>query len=405
MKSSRLVLAAFFSLSFLISSFADSGRREIERLQNELETTRLQIDFLDLRSRDVLSQQRTLEKRVATQKKKLKELDKQIVEIKARYDSTRLAIEQLQLRTREDRARFDSVVKRFKGRLVHLHKTRQSSLIAGVFSSADLNTFLNRYQMVRYLLVHDREMIEKLVKERDVMRSRENILHEEQRKLEGVRESLNKVREEQDHQVKALSAMLQTLVMERKLLVERQKGLAKSSEKMESEISRLAAAQVRTPPSDVKVPRGKKPPPQVYSSAHAGKAQKKGRHDPPSSEPRFLWPVREINRVTHKYDQFSVPRAIEIQVTGEQDVIATAKGRVSFRGPLGQLGNVVILAHGQGFSTVSGNLDEILVGLGQVIESGVAIGRIYGWTNNLFYYEIRFGGSTRNPLELLASRD
>ena len=103
----------------------------------------------------------------------------------------------------------------------------------------------------------------------------------------------------------------------------------------------------------------------------------------------------------YKFGNASEVRAIEIPIQKPTEVRALAEGKVQFKGPLGRFGNVIILGHRKGFSSVYGNLDEIWVGLHQIVAAGEELGKIIGARNTYLHFEIRFGGKNRDPLAYL----
>lgn len=82
-------------------------------------------------------------------------------------------------------------------------------------------------------------------------------------------------------------------------------------------------------------------------------------------------------------------------------VYAAAGGRVTFTGVSGGYGNLIIVAHGNGYNTYYGHLSKIYVKTGQKVHRGSLIGRV-GATGRVtgphLHFEIRENGKPQDPL-------
>jgi murein DD-endopeptidase MepM/ murein hydrolase activator NlpD len=79
-------------------------------------------------------------------------------------------------------------------------------------------------------------------------------------------------------------------------------------------------------------------------------------------------------------------------------VRAVYKGRVAFADEYAQYGRAVILDHGSGYYTVSGNLGGIDVQVGDEVAAGDRIGSVgAGAKGPMLYFELRRGTMTVNP--------
>ena len=122
----------------------------------------------------------------------------------------------------------------------------------------------------------------------------------------------------------------------------------------------------------------------------------------------FIWPVR--GRVTSPFG----PRVLNgrkefhagIDIGGPTgtNIAAAESGRVSYSGYMRGYGNVIVLSHDGGFSTVYGHCSVRLVKKGQYVNKGTIIGKV-GRTGNAtgphLHFEVRLGGKPVNPLSYL----
>ncbi|RCK81105.1 MAG: metalloendopeptidase [Candidatus Ozemobacter sibiricus] len=397
------LLALGFGLMAEVGGSAGPAER-LARLQEQLEALRLQGEFLDLKVKDTRAHVRKLEAQIARQQEKIAALQAETAALASETARLEQQILDLGVALQEGRRRMAAIRQRFLARLVHLHKIRQGTLVTSIFSARDLNTFLNRFQMVRYLLQSDRQLLEALGAQAAQLAADARTLQARQSRQAELVELNRRKQEELTVEMNSLSAMLETLLLERRVFQARQEKLKQTRAALEQEIARVEAARARRP-AEVEPAGGPEaapdpapstgpPPPSQVPPASGSVAANPGRLP-------FRWPVRQVLPRGYEPTPPGHPPGLEIAIQGETEVLAAARGKVLFKGPLGQFGNLVILGHKQGFSTVYGNLDDVWVGLGQVVEAGEVIGRLLGTRQTRLHFEIRFAGRHEEPLPFL----
>jgi len=89
---------------------------------------------------------------------------------------------------------------------------------------------------------------------------------------------------------------------------------------------------------------------------------------------------------------------LEIHATVGSTVRAVYAGRVAFADRYGPYGRIVILDHGDHYYTVSGDLDEVDVKIGQDVGAGERIGTVGDdGQGPMLYFEVRHGSQTIAP--------
>jgi septal ring factor EnvC (AmiA/AmiB activator) len=145
----------------------------------------------------------------------------------------------------------------------------------------------------------------------------------------------------------------------------------------------------------------------------ADKARTEGRNPQPYSGDfarglgQLEWPVRG-DVVTHfgvethpKFGTQIRNDGIDIAAGIGTTVHAVAKGRVDFANDDYEgMGGMIVLNHGDGYFTLYGHLDAVLVSSGQEVQPGDAIGRV-GDAGSLkgpiLHFEVRKGSAAQNP--------
>ena len=98
-------------------------------------------------------------------------------------------------------------------------------------------------------------------------------------------------------------------------------------------------------------------------------------------------------------------KGIEIAAPSGSDIKAIYNGRVLYADWLKGYGKIIIIDHGEGYYTLSAHTSELLKKVGDEVKAGETIALV-GDTNSLkgscLYFEIRYHGNPKDPLEWLA---
>ncbi len=134
---------------------------------------------------------------------------------------------------------------------------------------------------------------------------------------------------------------------------------------------------------------------------------------PPLTKPgRLAWPLRGTItspfgvRVHPVFKTKLQHTGIDIDGDMGDPVKAAGVGEVIFAGVLRGYGQIIILDHGGGLSTVYAHLSRILVREGQRVQTGQEIGKVGSTgtsTGPHLHFEVRENGNARNPTSYLGS--
>lgn len=126
---------------------------------------------------------------------------------------------------------------------------------------------------------------------------------------------------------------------------------------------------------------------------------------------KFIWPVPQ-RRITSSFGMRVHPKfRTKIQHTGIDigspkgtPIKAAGAGEVIFTGWLRGYGQVVIIDHGSGYSTVYAHMSKILTEDGASVKTGTVIGQVGQTgvaTGPHLHFEVRVNGKAQNPLKHL----
>ena len=121
----------------------------------------------------------------------------------------------------------------------------------------------------------------------------------------------------------------------------------------------------------------------------------------------FPWPckgevISKFGKIRHpKYNTTTRNNGIDIRAEKGSPVYAVGSGRVSYSGRFLGYGNIILIEHKNGFYSLYGHLDKIMVRLADRVTTGQQIGTV-GDTGSLsgpmLHFELRQGGKPVNPL-------
>jgi len=325
---------------------AEAFRREAERYLAELEA----IDLEVIRSR---RSQRDLRRR---QKKAERELD-----------DTRTALQQIEVSLVDAQEALNA-------RLVALYKARGARGVPVLYAAGDLQAGLRTYASMTRVIEQDAKLFERYTRLRDDYAEKED----------EARGLLVDIAGTESEYLKRKRAEKQKLV-ERRNLVDLLRTRADRSLRVAGELRELAASleqELRSRGGEVRV---------QSPGLQRGRVPR-----PVSGDVR----LRFGRQVDVEYQTTTQRMGIEIDAASGQPVRAVGAGRVIFADYFRGYGQMVIVDHGGGTTSVSGYLAELAVQPKDAVLAGQVIGTV-GETGSLsgpgLYFEIRKDGKPVNP--------
>ena len=123
-----------------------------------------------------------------------------------------------------------------------------------------------------------------------------------------------------------------------------------------------------------------------------------------------VWPARGwvTSDFGQRLDPYTADRmmhaGMDIAAEPGKPIYAPSNGTVTFAGPEGNYGNVIVLDHGYGIKTRFGHLAEMLVKTGERVKRGEQVGSVGNTgrsTGPHLHYEVRVNGIPQNPRKFL----
>jgi murein DD-endopeptidase MepM/ murein hydrolase activator NlpD len=248
--------------------------------------------------------------------------------------------------------------------------------------------------MVKYLLENDKKLISQLKEKQQELSTATSELKKKQNQQADVKKELAGKRTKVRLENSSLQAMLKTVVLEKKIFLQKQKKLDSSKNDLEKEIQKIETARSANARSFEK-DLAPTPPPKEVTPATLPDSSPEG-----AKVMLFNWPVDKAKLKFYKAIGSEKTAALQIEAREQCEILAAGRGKVLYKGAISGLGNVIILGHHKGFSTVYANVGDIWVGMGQIVDKGETIGRLFA-QNHPLHFEIRFAGKKQLPLSYL----
>jgi murein hydrolase activator len=373
----------FFAPAAMSEETAADKKRELERIQRELEQKQSDLKRASRKERSVLADLDKIDRDIQTGAAELAEQQKRLVEAER-------SLGDVERNSADLGGKLDEVKHRYALRLRALYKMRGSGS-----SLFDMDSLDGMARQIKYL---------GMIAERD-----NRIIGEYKTVLNGLDEQQQRIsrkkREiiEQQHAVGVRKSDLETKRLRKAALlasVRQEKSLSNQALRELEESSANLWAMIRKEEKERRG-RGEPHPAPGLADDRTGKSQS------------LPWPLEGVV-ITHfgmqRHPQFGTMvfrRGIEIAAHEGQAVHAVDTGQIAYADWYKGFGKLLILDHGNGFYSLYGNLSRLDFAKGDRVSKGQSIG-LAGDAGTVkgakLYFEIRRNGEAQDPLRWLAKR-
>jgi septal ring factor EnvC (AmiA/AmiB activator) len=369
-------LASIVTLVHLTASGAIAQDRvqELDGLREAIADSRGRVGEHEAGERAILEQ--------------LEEIDRRLQTFTQNRNSARREVDVARRRLSEVEPKLEKAAKalaRTQGALAKranaLYRAGELGTVRVIFSATSLPELLARASALRVLVRHDAQLVDRFGVERDRLQTLETQASTTIREREAgrvrVTKSIAQLRTERGTKGEILGRLRKDRKSERRLLVE----LEQAAQALEETI-RTLGARARDAQEEM---------------AASGFGARKGRLVAPVEANVALRFGRVVDPEFHTETFRS---GIDFAARAGTAVRSVGLGVVRFAGWFRGYGRIVIVDHGDGFHSISGHLDEILVAVGDPVAEGQTLGTV-GETGSLggpsLYFELRRNGEPLDP--------
>ena len=344
-----------------------------EQLQNELNSANIDLNDVQAELSENLQQIEKLDEKIAITEKALQEQESKITELKSSIEEVE---EELEIVT-EKRDKQKEV---FEKRLVALYEAGETQYLDLILKSRSLSDFLSSYYVISELAEADRTIL-------DELKDKKKTIDLSKQKLENERKELAIIVENQTRESRTLQNTKKIRENFVAKLSTQEQELQSKIDKINSEYDAINKQILELAQSGIQT---------TYIGG------------------QLAWPVPGYTRITSPYGtrlhpilgRYKLHTGVDISAPLGANFIAVNDGIVVKAEYNGNYGNMVMINHGGGISTLYAHGSEILVKAGEQVTRGqpvLKIGSTGLSTGPHAHFEVRINGSTVDPLPYITT--
>ncbi len=363
-------------LSYTSIAFAEDITNLIQQ-QNDLQNQKSEADNkLEIVQDELSENMQQLEKLSQT----MAEYQIQIDEWGKQIDDLNTSIKEIQEKLDIAQKDYDEQEKLLESRLVTMYEAGDTSFLDFILSSNNIVDFISNYYLMAELTTYDEDLLEKIEREKSQIEQNKKMLETQQSEYNTIKANYEK-KKIILYNTKALKdEAASKLTEEEKTLSEQIDEYRNQILAVEAEIAQVTKANIDT----------------QYIGGE------------------MAWPVPGYTRITSNYGMRTHPitgiyklhTGVDLGAPMGANFIAANDGVVTKAGYNGAYGNMVIIDHGGGISTLYAHGSEILVTVGQTVKKGdniLKVGSTGYSTGAHAHFEVRVNGQPVNPLPYITS--
>jgi len=332
----------------------DNANGELEKVQGELSENLDQVQKLD--------------EKISNSQIELEKLNTQIA-------SLQTSIEEVGAKLKIAEENYNKQKNILENRLVAIYESGDTQYLDVILSSRSISEFLSNYFLITELATYDTELLEE-------MQQKKNDIETTKKGLDYNKEQLSIIKQNQTKTAKILEntkivreSFIEKLSEQEKQLQAKIDDYTAQYEAVNSEILQLVVQGI-----DTKYIGGE-----------------------------LAWPVPGYTRISSKYGMrlhpilhvYKLHTGVDIAAPMGANFIAANDGIVTKAGYNTAYGNMVIIDHGGGISTLYAHGSEILVEVGQTVKRGDAVLKVgsTGYSTGAHaHFEVRLNGTVTDPI-------
>ena len=370
-----LIMCSFNILScvYAENDVATDLQTEQEQLQQQINEANEELDDVQEELSQNLEQVQRLDERIASSQTELDELNIKIAKLENSIEKV-----QGELETAEEN--FNKQNELLEKRLVAIYEAGDTLYLDVILSSKNLSEFLSNYFLIIELTRYDTELLEELNQKKTHIQMVSDKLNNDKNQLGIIKQN----------QIKTSKILENTKVV-------RESYIEKLSDQEKEVQTRIDEYNTRF--SEINA--------EILALAMEGL-------DTKYIGGELAWPVPGYTRISSKYGMrvhpitgvYKLHTGVDISAPMGANFIAANDGVVTKAGMNSAYGNMVIIDHGGGISTLYAHGSQILVEVGQIVKRGepvLKVGSTGYSTGPHAHFEVRIDGVVTDPMPYITN--
>ena len=351
----------------------DNLQSEKEELQNKIDEATGQLEGVQSDLTENLQQVQKLDEKISESQTQLDELNSKIAKLQT-------SMEEVEAKLGEAQENYNKQKELLDSRLIAVYESSDTQYLDVILSSKSILEFLSNYFLVTELATYDTELLEEMQSKKDEIEKSKKQIEDAQNQLGTIKENQTKTAKVLENTKTVRENFVSKLSDQEKDIQTKIDEYNQRFNEINSEILALAMQGI-----DTKYIGGE-----------------------------LAWPVPGYTRISSKYGMRTHPitgvyklhTGVDISAPMGANFIAANDGIVVKAGMNSAYGNMVIIDHGGGVSTLYAHGSEILVEVGQTVKRGDAILKVgsTGYsTGPHAHFEVRLNGVVTDPMPYITN--
>lgn len=337
----------------------NESNQELEEVKEELSSNLQQVQKLDETIENTEEQLKLLNTKMDELQKSIDETEKKLDKVKKEYEKQKNILEQ---------------------RIISLYESGETTYLDVILSSSSLSDFLSNYFLISEITSYDTQLLEEVELQKNTIETQNRILNEQKEQLSQTKQT----------QIKTSKVLQNTKNLREHYILQ----LSESEQKIQNDIDEYNRKYKEVEAEILLLSQN------GISAEYIGGI--------------MAWPIPGYTRITSNYGMrihpitgvYKLHTGVDVGAPMGANFIAANDGIVTKASYNGAYGNMVIIDHGGGVSTLYAHGSEIMVQVGQEVKRGdivLKVGSTGYSTGPHAHFEVRINGNTVNPLDYITS--
>ncbi len=351
--------------------------KEIENLKSDIKETQKEINSLTTEKNDISSYINQLDNKIIKISNEISDFEDKIEDKEKDIEETKVKLEDAKVRCEQQ---YDDMQKRIQ----FIYEKRNKSFFEMIVSSNSISDLLNKADYVFSMSDYDNEMMNKLNETKKEIENYEKTLEQELSDLELMKSELESQKTKVNSTINAKKGELAAKNSEINSATKERSAYEKELEAQEKILNEIEE--------------------QIAKSANGNAYE--------GTTTGFVWPCPGYTRISSYFGPRPQPtpgastnhKGVDLAAPYGSNILATAAGKVTTSTYSKSAGNYIVIAHGNGMSSVYMHCSKLLVSVGDTVSQGQVIAKVgsTGYsTGNHLHFGIIKNGSYVNPLNYI----